>query len=81
MTEKQKQSYRQALQDLAGRLRCEVSGLRESAMRGVGGEALQKPSPWIAQISVILAAALEVFLIAARLQSDTGDTTARSLLK
>ena len=39
MTEKQKQSYRQALQDLAARLRGEVSGLRESAMRGVGGEA------------------------------------------
>ena len=39
MTEKQKQAYRQQLRELGARLRGEVSGLRESAMRGIGGEA------------------------------------------
>ena len=39
MTEKQKQAYRQQLRDLGARLRGEVSGLRDSAMRGIGGEA------------------------------------------
>ena len=39
MTEKQKQGFRQQLRDLAVRLRGGVSGLRDSAMRGIGGEA------------------------------------------